>query len=140
MPDVQYQTMTGAKQLAGLRQTALANATLHLFKDGFTPGINTPLADYQAAEADYTTYTAKTIATWNDPAVASVAGYNLVAPLQVFQLASTPVAANVIGGWFLVLADGTTLIDYGVFDPPRPMQLADQQVSILPTEFFPAGV
>ena len=88
----------------------------------------------------YTTYAAKTIAAWNDPTLGSVSGYNLSAPLQTFSLAATPATPNMIGCWYLVHSDGTTLIDFGTFDPPRPMQLADQAIQIVPQEFFPAGV
>jgi len=140
MPDTQRSSITGSKELATLRKTALANSTLHLFKEGFNPSVNSALAEFTAVEADYTTYAAKTIAAWNDPALASVSGYNLTAPLQSFLLASTPAVPNMIGGWFLVHSDGTTLIDFGTFDPPRPMQVGDQTIQIVPTEFFPAGV
>lgn len=140
MADFQYQSMSGAKALANLRQTALANATLHLLKEDISPSINTTLAEFVAAEADYDAYAAKAIAAWAEPSLASIAGYNVVGPLQTFQLAATPAVPNMIFGWFLVLADGTTLIDYGTFDPPRPLQMIDQAVSILPSEFFPAGV
>lgn len=140
MADSQRQSITGAKELATLRKTALANATLHLFKEGFSPSVNTALSEFTAEEADYTTYAAKTIAAWNDPALASVSGYNLTAPLQSFLLAATPADPNMIGGWFLVHSDGTTLIDFGIFDPPRPMQVADQTIQIVPIEFFPAGL
>lgn len=139
MPDTNAQSMTGAKSLAELRQADLANSTLHLFQSGFAPGVNTSLAEFTAQEADYTTYAAKTIATWNDPIIASLPGYNLTAPVQVFALAATPAAANVIGGYFLVHSDGTTLLGYGTFDPARPMQLADQAVVVFPVVFFPAG-
>ena len=74
------------------------------------------------------------------PGLASVSGYNLTAPLQTFLLAATPAVPNVIGGWFLVHSDGLQLIDFGTFDPPRNMQVMDQQIQIVPTEFFPAGV
>ncbi len=139
MSDQQYQSITGAKELATLRKTALANATLHLFKAGFAPNVNTPLADFTTNEADYTTYAAKTIAAWNDPSLASVSGYNLAAPVQTFLLGATPAVPNMIGGWYLVHSDGTTLLDYGTFDPSRPMQLADQAIVLFPLEFFPAG-
>lgn len=140
MPDQQFQSITGAKELATLRKTALANSTLHLFKAGFAPGVNTPLADFTAQECDYDTYAAKTIVAWNDPTLAAVSGYNLTGPMQTFSLAATPAVANMVGGWYLVHSDGTTLIDYGTFDPARPMQLADQAVQLVPLEFFPAGV
>lgn len=140
MADQNYQSMTGAKSLAELRRADLANATLHLFKSGFSPAITTALADFTANEADYTTYAAKTIAAWNAPILASVPGYNLIAPAQDFHLAADPAAANVIGGYYLVHSDGVTLLGYGTFDPLRPMQLADQSVVVFPTIFFPAGV
>jgi len=140
MPDTQRSSITGAKNLAKLRKADLANATLHLFKEGFVPSVNSSLAEFAAQEADYTTYAAKSIAAWNDPSLASVSGYILTAQLQSFLLAATPAAPNVIGGWYLVHSDGTTLIDFGQFDPPRPMQVADQTIQIVPTELFPAGV
>ena len=140
MPDTQLSSITGAKNLAELREADLAASTLHLFKEGFVPNVNSSLAEFVAEEADYTTYAAKTIAAWNAPALASVSGYNLTAPLQTFLLAATPAAPNMIGGWFHVHSDGTTLIEYGTFDPPRPMQVADQSIQLVPLEFFPAGV
>lgn len=141
MGDVNYQSMTGAKSLANLRQTDLANSVLHLFQDdGFTPALGTPLADFVTHEATYDTYAAKTIATWSEPILASLPGYNIIAPAQNFALAATPATPNSIGGYFLVHSDGVTLLGYGTFDPARPMQMMDQSVIVLPVIFFPAGL
>lgn len=140
MADLNYQSMSGAKSLANLRQTDLANSTLHLFKAGFSPAVTTPLAAFVAEECDYTTYAPKTIAAWNEPMLAALPGYNLTAPVQNFTLAADPADGNVVGGYFLVHSDGVTLIGYGTFDPTRPMQLADQAVVVFPVLFFPAGV
>lgn len=84
----------------------LQGRTLHLFKDTFNPGIGNVLADFSAAECDYTgysavalTFTASYIPPTNIPQCQS--------QLANFVPTGTAVANNVGGGW---IDDGTNVL------------------------------
>jgi hypothetical protein len=130
--------MTGALQQAGARQTYLALSVVRLFKAGFTPGVNTTLAELVANECDFDDYAPIPITTWNDPVLASVPGYTIDGGEVTFRCAADQATPNIVGGWWVNNAGGTVLVDIGVFDPTRPMQLALQSIKIVPTELFPA--
>lgn len=84
-------------------QAALALSTLHLFQSSYIPTPSNPLADYTAAEADYTAYAAQTFTTWFDAILAPGSGYMILSPAVQFQTGATdPVTPNVIGGCYLV--------------------------------------
>lgn len=138
MPDTQRQHITGAKATAALKQAGLANSVLKLFKDGFVPSVTSPVADFDANECDFDDYAPIVILAWNNPTLGSISGYNLDAPLQRFVCLADQVTMNMVGGWWLEDAAGAVL-DFGTFDPSRPMQYGDQAIEIVPLEFFPAG-
>lgn len=138
MPDVTVLSLAGAKSEAEDGQSRLANSVLHLFQAGFNPNSTTPLADFLTNEADFDGYTPKTIATWSTPILAG-AGYVTYAPTQTFPWThDTDDVGNQIGGWFLVLADGT-LYMFALFDPTRPCQGPDQAIVTQPTDVYLAG-
>jgi hypothetical protein len=138
MATVQRQSLFGAKFTANLKQTALALSVAKLFKDGFTPGVGTPVADFDAQECDFDDYTSKVSTTWNEPSLSSSSGYNIDSAMLRWVCAADQVVGNMVGGIWFESAAGD-LLDFVIFDPPIPMQLADQVVEWVPLEFFPAG-
>lgn len=138
MATVQRQSIFGAKATAEVKQTALANSVAKLFKSGFLPSVTTPVASFDAEECDFDDYAPITIVAWNDPALASLPGYNIDALLLRWVCAADQVVGNEVGGIWFELADGT-LLDFVILDPPVPMMLADQVLEWVPLEFFPAG-
>jgi len=138
MPDASYLAMTGAKKEAQAGKTRLAASVLRLFQTPFVPNVNSTLADFIAAEANFDGYLAQTIATWSDPVLAG-AGYAIFAPTQTFRwVHDTLDTGNQIGGAFLVLSSGE-LYQFTVFDPTRAISGPDQAIIITPTDVYAAG-
>lgn len=138
MPDASYLAMTGAKKEAQAGKTRMAACVARLFQSSFAPNVNSTLADFIAAEADYDGYVALTIATWADPVLAG-AGYVIFAPTQTFRWEhDTDDVGNQIGGLFIVLSSGE-LYQYTVFDPTRPISGPDQAIIVTPSIVFAAG-
>lgn len=138
MADQNYASLNGALVEATAAQARMANSVMHLFKQGFIPAPTSVLADFQAQEADFDGYAAKTIATFADPVLAGT-GYMTYGPAQTF--AWSHVAddvGNQIGGHWLETAGGE-LIGYTVYDPTIPVQGAGQAVIKTPILVYPAG-
>lgn len=134
---VQFNPLSGCLANATERQVVLVNSVLKLFKSSFTPSPSSPVADYDAAEADYDNYAAITIPAWNDPILAPGSGYMILSPLDQFEVGLTdPAVPNIIGGCYLVDAGGV-LRNTVIFTQPIPMQLAGQGIPVTLTLFFP---
>jgi len=89
--------------------TSYEDSVVRLFKNTITPTPSTPVADLEAAEADFTGYGAVTIA---EPQTASP-GLNFwgVMGNAIFTVAGgPPIEGNVIGGYWLETADGILII------------------------------
>lgn len=138
MPTTQRQSITGALATALLKQTALANSVVKLFKEGFLPSVTSPVADFDTNECDFDDYAPVTIVAWGDPSLASVPGYQLNGGLVSWACAADQVTGNMVGGLWIENAAGA-LLDFVIFDPPIPMQYAAQVVEWVPIEFFPAA-
>lgn len=141
-----FKSLPGCKAAALLNQAALALSVVHLYKAGFTPAPNTPLADYTAQEADYTGYVAQTITAFADPILAPGSGYMIQGPLQQFVwTGGLPGVSNSIGGAYMVDSGGV-LIDVIKFTDDSgnpvtiPMSGPDQAVQVAFVELFPTGV
>jgi hypothetical protein len=111
--------------LAGLAQTALANAVLHLVASNLNLNQDTPLADLVAAEANYSGYAAKTITTFSDPFFAVGGGATISSPYLQFEFVppvppALPVA-NTIYMFYLLDSTGK-LVVAGTLDQPTVMQ------------------
>jgi len=120
-------------------QTLLALSVIRLFKTGFTPNVDTVLADLEAEEADYTTYAAATITAWGDPILSAIGGAQITAPGEQFTLAATPAAPNTIGGYWIETAGGDVVL-IRQFDDPVPMVTANQGFVVTPTIIIPNGL
>lgn len=119
-------------------QTKLVDSVMSLFKSGFSPTTQTVKADLEANEADFTTYTTKTIEAWGDPILSDLGGAQITAPTVQWTLAATPAAPNTIGGYWLETAAGVVIL-IRQFDNPVPMVAANQGLTIVPTIVFPNG-
>lgn len=111
---------TLAAELAALtaRLVTLAGAELHLYQSTFVPDENSLLADFTAAEADYTGY-ASVVLTYSAIALDEDGGYVAVTNRAFFQ-ATDAVSPNTIGGAWVETA-GAGLIEYFPFAVPVPM-------------------
>jgi hypothetical protein len=137
MATIQRQSLSGAKATANLKQTALVNSVAKLFKAGFAPGVTNTLASFVANECDFDDYAPIVMATWNEPTLSSLPGYNIDSALLRWVCAADQVVGNSVGGMWFETAGGL-LLDFVVLDPPIDMMLEDQALEWLPLEFFPA--
>ena len=135
----QFFPLSGCRQSAEEMQTVLASSVLHLFQSSLTPTPSTPLADYTAAEADFTGYAAETMSAWNTPILAPGTGYMIGSPLVQFEVGATPTTTNIIGGAYLVDAGGVLRMAI-IFTEPIPMQLDGQGIPINLVWLFPTGL
>lgn len=113
-------TNEAAINILTAKGTALANCKIRLATDAIgavTP--NTTVAQLIAAEATYSGYAAKTVATLPLPYLAPSAGANLQIPTQQFQPTSS-VVTNMIRAWWVELATGEIQLA-GQFDSDIPM-------------------
>lgn len=128
--------LSAALDAATRQQTNMANAVIHLFKQGFVPAENTVKADLVAQECDFTDYTTKTITAWTGPVLAPVSGYQINAPVQTWVVV-TPTVANTVGGYWIETAGGTVIDIVQFDDAGLPMSAVDQAVQVTPVELFP---
>ncbi len=136
----QFIPLSGCLASATSMQTALAASMLHLFKSTFVPDPSTPLASYTAAEADYDSYVALEMTTWNDPILAPGTGFMVQSPEVQFSTGTTdPTTPNTIGGCYLVDAAGHLRITV-IFTAAVPMQVAYQGIPINLVYLFPTGL
>lgn len=133
MPQQSAMSLTGCKETATREKTALANATVHLFKSGFHPTPANVRADFVAQECDFDNYAPLTITAWGDIVLASGgAGYAIQGVLCEYIWAHVSAdVGNDVGGWWVELSD-TTLKNYFEFAAFVPMRLPDQSVSFVP--------
>jgi len=136
---VQFFPLEGCRESATEMQTVLASSVLHLFQDSLDPDPSTPLADYTAAEADFTGYAAETLTAWNTPILAPGTGYMIGSPLVQFEVGAAPSVTNVINGCYLVDAAGDLRMVV-IFTSPIPMQLDGQGLPINLVWLFPTGL
>lgn len=111
MPTLIYPN-AGSLKVAEVMRTALADAELRLFKAG--AGIvlqpTTTLAQLAAAEADYTGYSAATIAAWLPPLLSPLGGASIESGTVQFQTQSPYTVGNTIQGWYLVDGGGGLIV------------------------------
>lgn len=111
----------------GLLRTALLAAKLKLYQSTFTPTRSSLIADFNAAEADFTGYAAATI-VWS--AVGIDAGNNARSTgSRAFYQATDAVTPNVIGGCWLEDSTGV-LVGYYPFTAPVGIPAALSFVSV----------
>ena len=132
-----FYTLEACLQNATERRTVYAASVLKLFISSLVPTSSTPKSALTAAEATFTTYVAKTLATWFAPIYAPGSGYMIVSPLVQWDTGATdPVIGNDIGGAWLEDAAGVVRMVV-IFDTPAPMQIANQGIPLNLADFFP---
>jgi hypothetical protein len=114
MPALIYPN-AGALWLAGIVQTALAAAVLHLFQDSM-PVLTTAteLTTLVANEATYTGYVDQTITTWLAPLLNPLGGASIESGLKQFSISTPYTVPNVITGWW-IQASTSDLVCAGEF-------------------------
>lgn len=136
MPDTSFLSQAGAYQDALLRQTYLANAVVHLFKQGITPDPSTTLATLLANECDFDNYSSKTVTAWNEIVAAGATAYLLYGPQLTWTWAHVSAdVGNMVAGHFVVSAAGD-LADVVIYATPIPMQGPLQAVIKTPSELI----
>ncbi len=129
MPDTTQLSLSGAKKIVQLAATNLVNCVLHLFKTSLVnPTPSTPLATFTTNEANFSGYTAVTIASMGAPFLLGAA-WAVEATERFDYDSGAGSTGNQIGGWYLVDSDGD-LIEYGTFDPSRPAQGDGQTIFV----------
>lgn len=123
---------------AATLQGDLALSVIKLFRSTFVPTPANVVADYDAAEATYTTYAPETITAWLDPVAAVGGGYRITAPTEQFDLAATPAVGNMIGGYWIENAGGDVVL-VTIFDAPVSMSVAGDSIQVSPTIVVPNG-
>lgn len=141
MPGVKFIPLVGCAAMANLVKTALASSKLRLFQAPFLPLVGTPRADYLAAEADYSGYTAggAVLTAWFAPILAPYSGYEINSPMVQFAFDSgVGAVGNVIsGGW--VESAGGVLYTAFTFDDNIPMGADGNGFPLSVTIPFPTG-
>jgi hypothetical protein len=140
----EVQTMTGTFYpllatlwIAGLVQTALAGSKLRLFQNSITPTINTTIAELEAAEADFSGYSEKTITAFLAPYL-GVTGANINSPLLQFDSATPFSVSNSIGGAWIEDSTGD-LVSVITFPEPVAMGAVGQSLPVSQVLSFGTG-
>jgi hypothetical protein len=107
--------------LANQLKTDLASSKLKLFQSSYNASISSTFAELEAAEADFSGYTAKTITAWLNAIFNPAGGSSTQAPTQQFAFDSgSGSVTNNIGGWYLTTSTDQ-IVAIGTFDDPIPM-------------------
>jgi len=116
---------------AAEKQAALALSKVRLFNQAFVPTPATTKAELEAAEADYTGYTAggETITAWLAPLLDPAGGASITAPTVQFDVTGPVVDTDVVGGFWLEDASGDVRL-VGTFAAPIPMELVGQGIPL----------
>lgn len=132
-------TMEACLQQATERRTAYAAGTINLFRETLIPDPTTLKAAFVAAVATYTTYAPAAVANFNTPILAETSGYLIASPTVQFNTGvADPGTTNLIGGAVYYDTAGKVRI-VTKFDPPVPMQIANQGFEFAFVDVFPTG-
>ena len=116
--------------LAALKTGIFDGGSFRLYKNDYTPNVNTLVADLIVA--DFTGYANKTIAAWNAPYLDALKIGNLVAPLQTFSQTATTITNIVYGCFFLSVAVGNPLVYAERFATPVNFGAIGDTLNIVP--------
>lgn len=112
--------------------TALPGALCKLFKEGLTPNPDTPLADFDAAECDFSGYAASDTITWNAPVREGSWSEQLESSITCPFTQTATTTVNSVGGYYLTSGDDTVLIGSRLFDSPKAMALVGDNITVVP--------
>lgn len=104
---------------------------LHLFK---TPVAFTPDMDVSAfTQADFDGYAVSSTVLFTAPFISPTGIPTLTGDLKQFVAADPLLVPNVIYGWYLTDAAGTTLLFWRTFDVPVSISVALQGLDVVPS-------
>jgi len=112
--------------------TALPGAICKLFQVGLSPNPDTPLADFDAAEADFSGYAASDTITWNAPVREGAWGEQLESSITCPFTQTATTTVNTVAGYYLTSGDDTILIGSRLFDSPIAMANVGDNITIVP--------
>lgn len=112
--------------------TALPGAICKLFQEGLSPTPDTPLADFDAAEADFSGYAASDTITWNAPVREGAFTEQLESSITCPFTQDATTTVNTIAGYYLTSGDDTVLIGSRLFDTPIPMGNVGDNITVVP--------
>lgn len=139
MAQQQFYTLQAADKQAAERKAVYAGAVVRLFKSSFIPTGSSTKTEFVAAEANYDSYVAITIAAFLGPVLAPGSGFMILSPQILFLVGDTdPVVTNTIGGFWVEDSAGTVRM-VGILDPSLPMEMAGQSVPLNLVDIFPTG-
>ncbi len=123
------QTKLSQQAEINARVTAWTTPELRLYQSAFSPGPDSVLADFDAAEADFDGYAAESLATFTPAGPDQDGGQTSPSNAAVFQK-TAGAATNTIGGAYLVGDPAGTpdLVEYFVFTPPLPMSITGAMI------------
>lgn len=133
-------TVTGVLDQAAAMRARLAGSRLKLTRSGFAGTFRSTAAEVLAAEVAFTGYPAggATLAAWGSPVVAGDLAAITIAPTTQFAVGGAwPIVGAVVGGWAVVLADGT-LYALGTLPADVPMQVVGQGFPLMLSFACPA--
>lgn len=119
-----FYPLSSTQAQAAMQSTRLTGGKVRLWKSGFTPTFSTTIAELNAVEADYDGYPAGgvTLPSFTAPIMSPGQGSYITGPVVQFQFAGGGSNnTNLIGGFYLVAADGTLWV-ICQFPDPIPMQ------------------
>lgn len=121
-------------------RTALALSKVRLFNQAFVPTVSTTKTELEAAEADYTGYTAggETITAWLPAVFAPSGGAMISSPTVQFDVSGPVVDTDIVGGFWLEDASGDVRA-IGQFAAPIPMETLGQGFPLNLSLAFPTG-
>lgn len=118
----------GGLEVLALLQAELANCVVSLFQENITPSKNSVKADYEAAECDFSGYTTKTVAAFNDPAIDGNNDAIMLSPQTTWTQTADTITNTVYGGW-VENAAGDLMFAFK-FTTPRLMLAADNYLAV----------
>lgn len=114
---------------AGIFKTAAAGLSLKLYKNNYTPGPTSTIADF--TEADFDGYGGAVVNVYQTPVIDPITGdWILVQTVPSPFTQSGVIITNTVYGWWC--DDGANILLAERFDTPIEMDLAGKQITIAP--------
>lgn len=104
-------------------------STCHLFQNDINPDRFTTLDDFE--EADFSGYAAGSAMTWSNAITDENGISRIFGGAQQF-LATATTVTNTVYGWYVVAADGTTLLASERFATPSQVNAIGDGVALVP--------
>lgn len=116
--------------LAAIKTALLDGSIVKLFKNDFTPSLDTVVGDM--TEADYTGYLAVTLTTWQAPFLDVQGRGEIRAPHAFFAPAAPYTVQNTIYGYWIIDSTADLLLASRFVNGPIPMGEAGNALFVEP--------